>query len=72
MSKNNFKLSLNKQVVSKLNQKNIVGGNQDLNDDLRLSISEDPDCPYSDWICFKTHDCYSHDYQCPWSGPHTQ
>ena len=35
-------------------------------------ISEDPTCPYSDWICFKTHDCYSHDYKCPWSGPNTQ
>ena len=68
MKKNNFKLSLNKQVVSKLDEKNILGGDNGLVN----SISEDPTCPYSDWICFKTHDCYSHDYQCPWSGPNTQ
>ena len=30
MSKNNFKLSLNKQVVSNFNEKKIVGGGSDL------------------------------------------
>ena len=75
MSKNNFKLNLNKQVVSKLNEKKIVGGQNHLG----LPISEDPTCPYSDWICFNTDKCFSADnncpsdnYQCPWSGPNTQ
>ena len=45
-------LKLNKQVVSKLNENKILGGNQ-----IMAAISEDPTCPYSDWICFKTHDC---------------
>lgn len=75
MRKNNFKLNLNKQVVSKLNAKKIVGGNEIVG----AGISEEPGCPYSDWICFKTHDCFSADgncpsadYRCPWSGPNTQ
>ena len=67
MSKNNFKLSLNKQVVSKLNAEKIVAGEVPI-----ANISEDPGCPYSDWICFKTDHCHSSDYKCPWSGPNTQ
>ncbi len=59
MSKNNFKLNLNKQVVSKLNEKKIVGGQNHLG----LPISEDPTCPYSDWICFKS----DLSGQCGWS-----
>lgn len=74
MRKNNFKLNLNKQVVSKLNEKKIVGGNNQVGADNQIAanISEDPGCPYSDWICFKTDPCHSADYKCPWSGPNTQ
>ena len=59
MSKNKFKLSLNKQVVSKLNEKKIVGGVGIIG----AGISEDPTCPYSDWICFKS----DRPGECPWS-----
>ena len=41
MSKSNFKLGLNKQVVSKLNEKEIVGG--------RLDLANG-----SDFICWKS------------------
>ena len=64
MRKSNFKLNLNKRVVSKLNERKIIGGRQD--------ISEVETCPWSDWICMKTDKCLSDDYKCPWSGPNTQ
>ncbi|WP_430411125.1 hypothetical protein [Kordia sp.] len=71
MRKNNFKLNLKKQVVSKLNERKIIGGRQD--------ISEIETCLWSDLICIKTDKCFSADnncpsadYQCPWSGPNSQ
>ena len=50
MSKNNFKLSLNKQVVSKLNEKKIVGGSDTCFPDyIRWKSDRPGECGWSYW-----------------------